>query len=400
MKEFFIPSSKSISNRLLVIQHLSHSKAKINNLSLAQDTILMQELLSQIENSKNKTLYCHNAGTVVRFLLSLLAMKEGTWVIDGDERMKERPIEDLVDSLKEIGAQIEYIGEKGKLPLKIKGQALKSNNPIKINSKLSSQFASSLLLVSPYIKGGLELEIDSPVSLPYIEMTIALMKEYGAKIEEEKNRIKVEEGEYTFKETMVEGDWSSACFAYEKLCISNTCNIIIKNLSPNSLQADKIAMDYFSLLGVESQFKDNNLNLSYNPQNISKQETLIFKIKDCPDIFPSLAVAGFVCNKTIIFEGIENLKHKESNRLKAVLEGLHTLGAKAEIDNKNRFIIYPFGQNNPLEKDREEKIIKTYNDHRISMAFGMLRVKYDNIIIDDFDCVKKSFPHFWINVEN
>lgn len=398
MKEFLIPSSKSISNRLLVIQQLSQSKAKINNLSLAQDTILMQELLSQIDNSSNETLYCHNAGTVVRFLLSLLSMKEGTWIIDSDKRMKERPIEDLVDALKEIGAQIDYLEEKGKLPLKIKGQALQSNNPIKINSKLSSQFASSLLLISPYIKGGLELEIDSPVSFPYIQMTISLMREFGAKVDEKQNRIRVEQGEYIFKETLVEGDWSSACFAFEKLCISNKCNLLIKNLSINSLQADKIAMDYFSLLGVESQFKDNNLSLSYNPQSISKQETLIFNIKDCPDIFPSLAIAGFVCNKTIIFEAVENLKHKESNRLKAVLEGLHSLGAKAEIDQKNRFVIK--ANNQTLENPKEKIIIKTYNDHRISMAFGMLREKYDNIIVDDYDCVSKSFPFFWLNVEN
>ena len=398
MKEFLIPSSKSISNRLLVIQQLSQSKAKINNLSLAQDTILMQELLSQIDNSSNETLYCHNAGTVVRFLLSLLSMKEGTWIIDADKRMKERPIEDLVDALKEIGAQIDYLEEKGKLPLKIKGQALQSNNPIKINSKLSSQFASSLLLISPYIKGGLELEIDSPVSFPYIQMTISLMREFGAKVDEKQNRIRVEQGEYIFKETLVEGDWSSACFAFEKLCISNKCNLLIKNLSINSLQADKIAMDYFSLLGVESQFKDNNLSLSYNPQSISKQETLIFNIKDCPDIFPSLAIAGFVSYKTIIFEAVETLKHKESNRLKAVLEGLHSLGAKAEIDQKNRFVIK--ANNQTLENPKEKIIIKTYNDHRISMAFGMLREKYDYIIVDDYDCVSKSFPFFWLNVEN
>ncbi|NCC17574.1 MAG: hypothetical protein EOM29_01375 [Bacteroidia bacterium] len=398
MKEFLVPSSKSVSNRLLVIQNLSQAKAKINNLSLAQDTILMKELLSQIENIKNQTLYCHNAGTVVRFLLSLLSLKEGTWIIDGDERMKERPIEPLVSALKALGAQINYIEVEGCLPLKIEGKALKSNNTIKINSNLSSQFASSLLLISPYIEGGLELEIDSPVSLPYIQMTIALMREYGANVEENKNRIRVEEGEYTFKETTVEGDWSSACFAFEKLCISNKCNSLIKNLSINSLQADKIAMDYFSLLGVESQFKDNNLSLSYNPQSISKQETLIFNIKDCPDIFPSLAIAGFVCNKTIIFEAVENLKHKESNRLKAVLEGLHALGAKAEIDNKNRFVIKANSQT--LENPKENIIIKTYNDHRISMAFGMLREKYDNIIVDDYDCVSKSFPFFWLNVEN
>ncbi|MPL91510.1 3-phosphoshikimate 1-carboxyvinyltransferase [bioreactor metagenome] len=398
MKEFLIPSSKSISNRLLVIQQLSQSKAKINNLSLAQDTILMQELLSQIDNSSNETLYCHNAGTVVRFLLSLLSMKEGTWIIDSDKRMKERPIEDLVDALKEIGAQIDYLEEKGKLPLRIKGQALQNNNPIKINSKLSSQFASSLLLISPYIKGGLELEIDSPVSFPYIQMTISLMREFGAKVQEKQNRIRVEQGEYIFKETLVEGDWSSACFAFEKLCISNRCKMIIKNLSPNSSQADRIAMDYFSYLGIESQFKDNNLNISYNPQSISKQETLIFNIKDCPDIFPSLAIAGFVSNKTIIFEAVDNLIHKESNRLKAVLEGLQSIGAKAEIDQKNRFVIK--ANNQTLENPKEKIIIKTYNDHRISMAFGMLREKYDNIIVDDYDCVSKSFPFFWLNVEN
>lgn len=396
MKEFFIPSSKSISNRLLVIQHLSQSKAKINNLSLAQDTLLMKELLSQIENSKNQTLNCHNAGTVLRFLLSLLAIKEGKWIIDGDERMKERPIEPLVNALKALGAQINYSGVEYCFPLKVQGKALKSNNPIKINSNLSSQFVSSLLLVSPYIEGGLKLEIENPVSLPYIQMTIAMMREFGAKIEEKQNRIKVEQGEYILKDTTVEGDWSSACFAYEKICIYPRCKILIRNLNPNSLQADKTAMDYFSLLGVESQFINNNLHLSYNPENISNQDTIIFNIKHCPDIFPSLAIAGFVCNKTIIFEEIDTLKHKESNRLNAVLEGLHALGADAEIVQNNRFVIK--ATNKSFENPKEKTIIKTFNDHRISMAFGMLQVKYDNIIVDDKECVNKSFPNFWQNV--
>ncbi|HBN04600.1 MAG TPA: hypothetical protein DD434_02270, partial [Bacteroidales bacterium] len=146
----------------------------------------------------------------------------------------------------------------------------------------------------------------------------------------------------------------------------------------------------------ESQFINNNLHLSYNPENISNQETLTFNIKHCPDIFPSLAVAGFVCNKTIIFEGIDTLKHKESNRLNAVLEGLHALGADAEIDNKNRFVIKANSQT--LENPKENIIIKTFNDHRISMAFGMLGVKYDNIKVDDKECVRKSFPQFWQNV--
>ncbi len=396
MKEFFIPSSKSISNRLLVIQHLSQVKAKINNLSLAQDTILMKELLSQIENSKNQTLYCHNAGTVLRFLLSLLAIKEGKWIIDGDERMKQRPIQPLIYALKALGAQINYIDVEYCLPLKIQVKALKSNNPVKINSNLSSQFASSLLLVSPYIEGGLELEIENPVSLPYIQMTIALMREYGAKIEEKQNIIKVQQGKYTFKETTVEGDWSSACFAYEKICIYPGCKILIRNLNPHSLQADKTAIDYFSLLGVESQFINNNLHLSYNPENISNQETLTFNIKHCPDMFPSLALAGFISNKTIIFEEIDTLKLKESNRTEAVKEGLQKLGADAEIDRNNRFVIK--ATNKSFENPKEKTIIKTFNDHRISMAFGMLQVKYDNIIVDDKECVNKSFPNFWQNV--
>ncbi len=397
MQEFLIPSSKSISNRLLIIKHLSKSNAKINNLSSAEDTLLMQNLISQIENKSKETLYCNNAGTVIRFLISLLSITEGSWKIDGSERMRERPLEPLILALQSLGAEIRFIEKRKSLPIIIEGKKL-SNNPIIIDSKLSSQFASSLLLISPYINGGLEISLKNPVSMPYINMTISLMKEYGAIVEKNKEKIKVMQGGYRFRETLVEGDWSSACFAYEKLCITKQENIIIKNLSPNSIQGDRIAKDYFALLGIESQFMDNNLVISYNPKAVSELQTLKFDIKNCPDIFPSLAIAGLFSNKTIIFEGIETLKHKESNRSQAVLEGINALGGKAQMDNKNRFIVYGLEDKAYLENQTQEINIKTYSDHRIAMAFGVLKTKYERVKIDNTECVSKSFPMFWANL--
>ncbi|MFA6932501.1 MAG: 3-phosphoshikimate 1-carboxyvinyltransferase, partial [Bacteroidales bacterium] len=167
MQEFIVPSSKSISNRLLIIKYLSQSQEKINNLSLADDTLLMQTLLNKIDTYNSEILFCDNAGTVTRFLIALLALKEGIWKVDADSKMRERPINPLLESLRELGAKIEHIENQKKLPIQIVGGLLKGGKTIRIDSKLSSQFISSLLLISPYIEKGLSIELNNDtVSMP------------------------------------------------------------------------------------------------------------------------------------------------------------------------------------------------------------------------------------------
>lgn len=395
MQEFKVPSSKSISNRLLIIKYLSQSKANINNLSLADDTILMQKLLLQIQKSPSEIFFCHNAGTVTRFLISLLSLKEGIWRVDADNKMKERPIKPLIDILKELGIKINYIEHEDILPIEIIGGSLKGGKTIKIDSTLSSQFASSLLLVSPYIKEGINIEMEEEiVSKPYIEMTISLMKKFGAKIQLKENLIIISPSEYSFNEIEVENDWSSACFAYEKLCILEKGKIFINNLYIDSLQPDSIAKEQFSFLGIETKFRNGGIELSYNQKIKSKKKELLFNIKDSPDIFPSLSMASLLSGKKVSFEGIKSLEYKESNRIKAMLEGFKQIGANIYLE-EDKFIVDGFQTN---QFSSQPILIKAYNDHRIAMAFAIAALKFPNIQIDNKDCVSKSFPMFWNNL--
>ncbi|MFA6368139.1 MAG: 3-phosphoshikimate 1-carboxyvinyltransferase [Bacteroidales bacterium] len=393
MQEFIVPSSKSISNRLLIIKYLSQSQEKINNLSLADDTLLMQTLLNKIDTYNSEILFCDNAGTVTRFLIALLALKEGIWKVDADSKMRERPINPLLESLRELGAKIEHIENQKKLPIQIVGGLLKGGKTIRIDSKLSSQFISSLLLISPYIEKGLSIELNNDtVSMPYIEMTISLMKDFGAKINKIGNNLIISRSEYFFKGAEVENDWSSACYAFEKLCILKEGTLFIKNLIPNSLQADAVSIKHFSHFGIQSSFENKGLVIKYNAQHISKENEILFDVEDSPDMFPSLAMASLFSNKKVIFKGIRSLEQKESDRIKSMLEGMKKIGANVNLED-NKFIISGF-----YKQVSEDIIINTYNDHRIAMAFAIASLKLPNIKIDNKDCVSKSFPMFWDNI--
>ncbi|MCK9163228.1 MAG: 3-phosphoshikimate 1-carboxyvinyltransferase [Bacteroidales bacterium] len=395
MQEFKVPSSKSISNRLLIIKYLSKSDKIIKNLSLAEDTLLMQDILNQIDKSSYNYIFCDNAGTVTRFILSLLALKEGIWKIDASNQMRERPIKPLLEVLKNLGAEIIYLEDEDTLPIQVVGGNLIGGKMIAINSQQSSQFISSLLLVSPYIKGGLSIQIDEDmVSKPYLKMTIDLMKKFGANIKEKGSQLIIRPSKYNFEETEVENDWSSVCFAFEKLSILKGEAIFIKNLYTNSLQADSIAITYFSYFGINAQFENNGLRISYNHENIYKGKELLLDINDCPDIFPSLALVSLFSEKKVVFIGIISLEFKESNRIKAMAEGLRQIGAKVSFD-KDRFTVDGFQEKELINKPI---LIKTYDDHRIAMTFAIVAIKYPNIQIDNNDCVSKSFPMFWENL--
>jgi len=361
--EIDLPSSKSISNRLLIIQALCKENFMIENLSDSDDTKSLELAL----NSKSNLIYVGAAGTTFRFLTSYLSTLVGEeYILTGSERMKERPIKELVDSLKELDAEIEYIEEENFPPLKIKGVQLKSKK-IKIDGGVSSQFISSILLVSPKIKGGLELEIKGDlVSKPYVLMTLKLMSKFGIKWDWTGNKITVEEQSYKAKNYTVESDWSAATFWFQIASLSENCNIKLNGLAKNSIQGDKEVRGIFKNLGVESEFANKQLILTKIPEGTFPEKVDFI---ETPDIYQSLKCTLFakgISTKTL---GIQTLKNKETNRISAV--------------------------ENEMKKLHQSKIIETYNDHRMAMSFAPLCLKYGKLQINNAEVVSKSYPNFW-----
>jgi 3-phosphoshikimate 1-carboxyvinyltransferase len=361
--EIDLPSSKSISNRLLIIQALCKENFMIENLSDSDDTKSLELAL----NSKSNLIDVGAAGTTFRFLTSYLSTLVGEeFILTGTDRMKERQIKELVDSLKELDAQIEYIEEDNFPPLKIKGAKLKGNK-IKIDGSVSSQFISSILLVSPTIKGGLELKIKGNlVSKPYVLMTLNLMKEFGIKWDWTWNKITIEEQNYKAQNYTVESDWSAATFWFQIASLSENCNIKLNGLAKNSIQGDKEVRGIFKNLGVESEFENKQLILTKRPAGTFPEKVDFI---ETPDIYQSLKCTLFakgISTKTL---GIQTLKNKETNRISAV--------------------------ENEMKKLHQEKIIETYNDHRMAMSFAPLCLKYGKLQINNAEVVSKSYPNFW-----
>ncbi len=361
--EIDLPSSKSISNRLLIIQALCKENFMIENLSDSDDTKSLELAL----NSKSNLIDVGAAGTTFRFLTSYLSTLVGEeYILTGSERMKERPIKELVDSLKELDAEIEYIEEENFPPLKIKGVKLKSKK-IKIDGSVSSQFISSILLVSPTIKGGLELEIEGElVSKPYVLITLNLMKEFGIKWHWTGNKITIEEQSYKAKNYTVESDWSAATFWFQSASLSENCNIKLNGLAENSIQGDEEVREIFKNLGVESEFVNKQLILTKIPEGTFPEKVDLI---ETPDVYPSLKCTLFSKGISAEISGIQTLKDKETNRISAV--------------------------ENELRKLHESKIIETYNDHRMAMSFAPLCLKYGKLQINNAEVVSKSYPNFW-----
>lgn len=361
--EIDLPSSKSISNRLLIIQALCKEKFELQNISDSDDTKCLQRALL----SKENTIDVGHAGTSFRFLTSYLSIQNGDeYILTGSDRMKERPIKELVDSLKELDAEIEYIEEENFPPLKIKGVKLKGKR-IKIDGSVSSQFISSILLVSPTIKGGLEIEIKGDlVSKPFVLMTLKLMSEFGVNWDWTENKIKIVEQNYLSEKYKVESDWSAATFWFQIASLSDNCNIKLNGLAENSIQGDKKVRNFFKNLGVESEFVNNQLILTKIPERTFPEKVDLI---ETPDVYPSLKCTLFVKRISTEISGIQTLKDKETNRISAV--------------------------ENEMKKLHQSKIIETYNDHRMAMSFAPLCLKYGKLQINNAEVVSKSYPNFW-----
>ena len=361
--EIDLPASKSISNRLLIIQTLCKQEFEITNLSRSEDTKSLQKALK----ATNATIDVGAAGTSFRFLTAYLSTLIGnSYILTGNNRMKERPIKELVDALLELGVEIKYLEKMGFPPLEILGADI-TENKVNIDGKISSQFISALLLISPTLKNGIKLKISGEiVSKPYIIMTLKLMEEFGISHTWQENIIEIKPQKYSAKNYNIEADWSAASFWYEIASLSTNCNITLNGLTENSIQGDRKVSELFNNLGVQTKFENGSIILTKKEEkDISKKIKLI----NTPDLYQPLKCTLFAKNLTTKFLGLQTLKDKETNRIKAVEKELLKLNTT--------------------------KKITTYKDHRMAMSFAPLCLKYETLQINDVDVVGKSYPNFW-----
>lgn len=382
--ELQLPGSKSESNRALIIQALSDEKIAIENLSDADDTKIIQEALQTNELIVD----CGQSGAALRFLCAYFSIQKGkTIILTGSQRLKERPLKNLIDALKNLGAEIEYLEKSGYAPIKIKGKELISHSPISIMANVSSQFISALLMIAPRIKNGLQLHLENTIiSAPYIKMTMELMHHAKIHIIQNDESIIVPEQEYQSCNYSIEPDWSAASYWYAFVSLGIP-EIKLKGFRKNSLQGDSIIAEWMKQWNVETYYENDGIVLRHK-QNFSPNN--IYDFVDCPDIAQTLLVLAALKKVNLSFTGVQSLKLKETNRIIALQNEL--LKLNVEIVNDEELI----SDNLFFPKFIE---IETYHDHRMAMAFSLLSMMIEEVQINDESVVSKSYPRFWNDLE-
>jgi len=387
-----LSGSKSISNRLLLLKEILDLKIDLKNLSDSKDTTLLLKALRQIKEAKNKNINILDAGTDMRFLTALLAIKKGTWTITGSDRMKKRPIGELVSALKSLGAEIEFLEKENYPPLEIKGKIILGGT-LKIDASQSSQFISALLLISPKLKNGLVLTLKNKiVSSPYIEMTAALLKKFNVQISKLKNTYTVNSRTKSnqIKAIKIESDWSSASYWYSICALSKNAKIELNFLNKKSLQSDSILPELYKILGVKTKYKKNSIIIS---RKKLETKSINYNFINCPDIAQTFAVTCFGLGICAKLNGLSTLKFKESDRIIALKTELEKMGAKLVITNNS----IELKKSKPIPF---EGIIETYDDHRMAMSFSPLALVYNSIKIANPEVVSKSYPRFWKDLKS
>ena len=377
-----ITGSKSETNRLLFLQSL-FPNFKIQNKSNSDDSSIMQAALK----STSDFIDINHAGTAMRFLTSYFSQLEGREVIlTGSERMQQRPIKILVDALRSLGASIDYEKKQGYPPLRIKGKKL-DGGTISLPADISSQYISSLIMLGAVLKAGIELNLKGTItSMPYINMTLDLLKRLGIKTEFKGHRILVKNTSKS-KNTIqvVESDWSSASYFFSIAALSDKAKIYLSNYKSKSLQGDSILRIIYKQLGVNSYFEGNNLILE--KESISSPKSIKWDLSNAPDIAQTIAVSCYGLGVACDLEGLHTLKIKETDRLVALDTELSKLGAKISVTNKSLHLA--------SDQDFQKGItISTYNDHRMAMAFAPLALKIP-LSVKKAEVVSKSYPSFW-----
>lgn len=388
--EIALDGSKSISNRALIIQALCTDSFEIAHLSTSRDTQILQKLLL----SKETVLDAGAAGTTFRFMTAYLALKAGTQVLTGSQRMKMRPISVLVDALRQLGASIEYLEKEGYPPLKIGSPQIGNTNQLKISANVSSQYISALLMIAPSLPSGLILHLsDKIVSRPYIEMTLNLMTYFGIEYKWNNNFIEILPQKYIAKDFKVEADWSAASYYYSIAAFSESVDLQLNNLWQNSVQGDSVIAQIMEQFGVLTIFNENGIRLQKSNTPVTRSFEWDF-IK-CPDIAQTLAVICAGLGTKGVFTGLETLRIKETDRIAALHDELEKIDVSfSETDTPPGS---DFGKEYFLVDGKskvDSPLFKTYEDHRMAMAFAPLAI-FGKILIEDPFVVEKSYPEFW-----
>ena len=362
-----LPASKSESHRALMIAAYGGFEADFENLSESKDTLSVANALQSIRNGKTM-INIADCGTAARFLATYLACREGDWLLTGTERMRQRPMAPLVDALCALGADIQYVENEGCLPLSIKGNPIPGGKAF-VDMTQSSQYASSLLLTAPMFPQGLELELVGELnSLPYLDMTLAMMCHFSAQAERHGRTVVVQPKPYEPQSFTIEPDWTAASYWYEMAAFSEECEIRLRGLDGCScLQGDSIIAEWMIRLGVGTFIEGEDLVLRKIP---FERRSLHFDFSQHPDLYPTMAATCAGLQMEAAFTGLDNLVLKESNRVEAMQAELSKLG------------------HHPLR-------FSAHNDHRIVMALAPLAMLFGPVTFDHPEVVAKSYPGFW-----
>lgn len=405
-----LPSSKSISARALIVNALAETQCALEGLSDCDDTkAVLRAFAADGEmfaaDGQPRTIDIGAAGTAMRFLTAYYSTRVGeVHLITGTERMKHRPIGILVDALRQLGADIAYAGEDGFPPLLIRGRQLRGGH-ITVKASVSSQYISALLMLGPTLSDGLHLSLEGEIaSRPYIEMTLRLMREFGAEAEFSGHDIFVRPGAYGRTAAYsVEPDWSAASYWYElvALCPDAGARVVLPGLRAESLQGDSICARYFEQLGVKTTFDSVGAVLTKSPSSAASHESsaasvpLTLDFSDCPDLAQTFVVTAAMQNRPFRFTGLRSLKIKETDRVAALIAEAAKLG-KVLYESAEGELAY----DGPASEEQgsavsEPPSIATYEDHRMAMAFAPAAYLHDGLDIEHPEVVSKSYPNFW-----
>jgi len=378
-----LPASKSLSNRALIINALAGGSGTLRHVSDCDDTLVMLAAFDQDTTKYNyaadgaRIIDIGAAGTSMRFLTAYFASREGAEVVmTGSERMKKRPIALLVEALRSLGAEIDYLETEGCPPLRIHGKQL-AGGPLSIDGSVSSQYISALLMIAPTLTHGLQLTLTGrTTSVPYIEMTLSMMREYGIVSEwnREKQIISVAHQEYAEREYFIESDWSASSYWYQIMALARRDDIVLEGLFEKSLQGDAAIADYFA------QIK-------------RRPEILRLDLTSQPDLAQTIVAACCALNQPFSISGLHTLRIKETDRVAALENELHKLGYVVKDSDQDSTIVMSWdGESCEAEADA---VIATYKDHRMAMAFAPFALTIGSIRIDDPAVVSKSYPTYW-----
>ncbi len=387
LKEAVIPleASKSESNRAIIINALSGNQSEVYNLSNARDTQTMLRLI----DSKDETLDVLDAGTTMRFLTAYTAVSNQTKTLTGTERMQERPIKILGKALKQLGSKVKYLNNSGYPPLSVSPIEEQKTGGLEIKGDVSSQYISALLMIAPSLPKGLILNIKGKIgSRPYIQMTLDMMKLFGIHHNWTNNRIEIKAQKYRDYPYVVESDWSGASYWYSFVALADQAKIKLLGLRQKSLQGDIAIVRIMNQLGVMSTFEDDGVVL----QKIPHSKEAEFDFSDCPDLAQTVAVVCGIKHIDCRMTGLESLRIKETDRIKALKRELKKFKIKLKETEEGVWEI-----KSKYEVGHPEVEVETYEDHRMAMAFAPIST-HQKITILNPEVVNKSYPSFWEHV--